>query len=576
MNAPTSASGMNVPPTAPPVPPPVRFTIDGREVEVASGQTILEGARQLGISIPTLCYLERCGPMTSCLVCVVKIHNAGRTSVAPSCAIKATPGMVVESETPAVHELRRSALELLLSDHVGDCLSPCARICPLGMNVPLMLRQVQEGHADQAIATVRSALALPAVLGRLCHRPCENGCRRSACDSAAAIGDVERFVADTNQHQAAPYLPPKKPATGQRVVVVGSGPTGLAAAYELTRLGHSCVVLDRQALAGGSLRKHVDSAGAAESVGFSAEVLDGDLRDLASFGVEFRFGVELGKHVSLADLRKEFAAVFLALGELAKGEAMDLGVGRTAAGIKIARPEAFLTDVEGVFGAGSAVRPVKQLVKAMGEGQAAAEAIDAFLAGRPATREAKPFSSVMGRLEKPEILLFREGASPAPRFTAAGGTRIGFTAQEAAQESARCLHCDCRAAGKCKLQHYSQIYGAEFGRFPRQRRAFEQQKHPGRVLFEPGKCILCGICLKIAAEAAEPLGLTFVGRGFDVRVAAPLKETFENGLQQAARECAEACPTGAISLGEPTDAFWSGGGGCGGCGHGHGHDHGHS
>lgn len=545
-----------------PAAPPVRFFIDDREVEVAAGQTILDGARKLGISIPTLCHLERCGPMTSCLVCVVKIQSGGRSSVAPSCAIKATPGMRVESETPAVHELRRSALELLLSDHVGDCLSPCARICPLGMNVPLMLRQVQQGRPDEAIATVRAALALPAVLGRLCHHPCENGCRRSACDSAAAIRDVERFVADTNQHQEVPYLPPRKSATGHRVVVVGAGPTGLAAAYELVRRGHACVVLDRQASAGGSLREYSGWPEGAES----SDLLAGDLRELARFGVEFRLGVELGVHVTLETLRGEFAAVFLALGELVKGEAENLGVGRTAAGLKIAQPEAYLTDVPGVFCAGSAVRPVKQLVKAMGEGQAAAGAIDAFLLGGKPLRPEKPFSSVMGRLEKAEIILFRDGASPHPRFSPAGGTRLGFTPQEAADESARCLHCDCRAAGKCRLQHYSQVYGAEFGRFPRQRRAFEQHRHPGRVLFEPGKCILCGICVKIASESAEPLGLTFVGRGFEVRVAAPLNETFERGLQQVAQECADACPTGAIELGEPTDAHWSGSG-QGGCGH---------
>jgi NADH dehydrogenase/NADH:ubiquinone oxidoreductase subunit G len=109
------------------------------------------------------------------------------------------------------------------------------------------------------------------------------------------------------------------------------------------------------------------------------------------------------------------------------------------------------------------------------------------------------------------------------------------------------------------LQHYSQVYGAEFGRFPRQRRGFEQHRHPGRVLFEPGKCILCGICVKIASESAEPLGLTFVGRGFEVRVAAPMDETFERGLQVVAKECAEACPTGAIAVAAPTDVFFGAG-----------------
>jgi ferredoxin len=536
----------------------IPITIDGREVELEEGKTILDGARQLGIDIPTLCYLERCGPMTSCLVCVVKLRFNGRTSVVPSCGMKAVAGMVVESETAEVHDLRRSALELLLSDHVGDCLSPCVRICPLGLNIPQMLRQVQLGRPEEAAATVRAALALPAVLGRMCHRPCENGCRRNACDSAAAIREVERFVADTNQGRAEPYLAPRKPATGKRVAVIGAGPTGLAAAYELVRNGHACVVWDRASAPGGSLRREVE-AGRLELT-----VLEAEIRDLKRLGIEFRSGISVGKDVPITSLLADFDAVFLAAGEVTAADGEALGVAMTAAGVKIVRADAFLTSVDRVFSAGSAVRPVKQLVKAMAEGQMAAEAIGEFLAGHDPRKAPKPFSSVMGRLEKTELQLFRAGANPAPRVMPKAGGGVGFDPSEAAHESARCLHCDCRAAGDCRLQHYSQVYGAEFGRFPRQRRAFEQHRHPGRVLFEPGKCILCGICVKIASESAEPLGLTFVGRGFEVRVAAPLDETFERGLQVVAAECAEACPTGAIEVAAPTDAFW----GCSNHGHG--------
>ncbi len=189
----------------------------------------------------------------------------------------------------------------------------------------------------------------------------------------------------------------------------------------------------------------------------------------------------------------------------------------------------------------------------MSEGQAAAAAIAEHLAGREARKAAKPFSSLMGRLEATEIKLFQERVHPGPRVSAGKGKSCGYSPAEAAEESSRCLHCDCRAAGDCRLQHYSQVYGAEFGRFPRQRRSFEQQQHPARVLFEPGKCILCGICVHLASEAAEPLGLTFVGRGFDVRVAAPLNEEFDQGLRRVAVECAAACPTGAIAIAAPTD-----------------------
>ncbi len=520
--------------------PPVTITIDGRPVTVPSGASVLDAARRLDLDIPTLCHLERCGPMTSCLVCVVKLRLNGRTSVVPSCGMKAVDGMEVESETAEVHELRRSALELLLSDHVGDCLSPCTRICPLGLNIPVMLRQVERGQLADAAGTVREAIALPGVVGRLCHRPCENGCRRSSCDSAAAIRDVEQFVADAARTQRIAADPACRPSTGKRVVIVGGGPTALAAAFELVRAGHACVVKDRNVSAGGSLRREVEQGR------LPADVLDHDLAELARLGVVIESGIE----GDLQAIQASADAVLLVPGELTAAEAARHGVAVTGAGLKVVDPATFLTSEPGVFTAGSAVRPVKHLVKAMAEGQSAAEAISAFLSGLPPRKAERPFSSVMGRLESSELKLFLEGAHRGPRIPVAADVP-GYTSAEAATESSRCLHCDCRARGNCRLQHYSQAYGAEFGRFPRHRRAFEQHSHPARVLFEPGKCILCGICVKIAEEAREPLGLSFVGRGFEVRVSAPLHATFEAGLQKVAAECAEACPTGAIAIQEP-------------------------
>ena len=119
--------------------------IDGKEAAVSPGQTVLQVARQTGLDIPTLCHLEKCGPLTSCLVCLVKVVANGQSRLVPSCATPAVPGMVIESETEEVHQARRTALELLFSDHVGDCLSPCHRLCPLQLNIPVMIRQIEGG-----------------------------------------------------------------------------------------------------------------------------------------------------------------------------------------------------------------------------------------------------------------------------------------------------------------------------------------------------------------------------------------------------------------------------------------------
>jgi NADPH-dependent glutamate synthase beta subunit-like oxidoreductase len=516
----------------------IHFTIDGREAEVEEGQTILEGARRLGIDIPTLCYLERCGPMTSCLACVVTVSQHGRTQIVPSCGMKAVEGMQVESETPAIHGLRRSALELLLSDHVGDCQSPCTRICPLALDIPVLLRHVQNERREEAVAVVHEALALPGVLSRLCHKPCEKGCRRVGCDSATAIRDVERYVADLPCRMTASCGRSRSVGGDWRVAVIGAGPTALAAAHALCRAGHACVVFHRGPKPGGTLRVEVSTGTLPD------DVLDRDVRILADTGVEFRHGTELGGDLELVRVRTEFDAILVATGEASRSRAGEWGLVLQGPATPAGPAEAWTTNIPGVFCAGSVLRPIKQLVKAMAEGRMAAEAMTEFLEGRPARHSERPFSSLMGRLEASELALFLQGASSTPRCAAANG----YSAEQASAEAARCLHCDCRAAGHCRLQHYSQVYGAQFGRFSRERRAFEQRRHPASVLFEPGKCILCGICVKIAEEATEPLGLSFVGRGFDVRVSAPLNEAFEQGLQKVAHECAASCPTGAIVM----------------------------
>jgi len=98
------------------------------------------------------------------------------------------------------------------------------------------------------------------------------------------------------------------------------------------------------------------------------------------------------------------------------------------------------------------------------------------------------------------------------------------------------------------LQFYAQVYEADASRYRTQRRRFEQHVQPGGIVFEPGKCILCGICVKLTEMAREPLGLTFIGRGFDVRVAAPFDKSIQEGLRLVARECVEHCPTGALAF----------------------------
>jgi ferredoxin len=209
------------------------------------------------------------------------------------------------------------------------------------------------------------------------------------------------------------------------------------------------------------------------------------------------------------------------------------------------QPETFQSTRRGVFAAGRAVKPINQLVRAMVEGQGAAICIHQFLSGQKMHRPERPFSSVMGRLEKEELELFVQAAGSVSNQ---GRTlKPALTVEEATSEASRCLHCDCRSSGQCALQHYAQAYGADASRFHQQRRRFEQYGREDGVIFEPGKCIRCGICVKLTELAGEPLGLAFIGRGFDVRVGAPFDRAFQEGLLKSAEECVKHCPTGALA-----------------------------
>jgi ferredoxin len=275
-------------------------------------------------------------------------------------------------------------------------------------------------------------------------------------------------------------------------------------------------------------------------------VLKGELALLAQLGVDFKLGVELGHDVRIDGLARGFDGILLAVGESTAAELHQLGLPSDADKLRV-DPNTCQTGVPKVFATGALVRPVKQLVRAMAEGRTAAECVHQFISGKAPRRPEKPFSSIMGRLSPGELRDFLRTASGSkavsPCDRCAGHSRV-----EAVAESARCLHCDCRSSGNCVLQHYAEAYGADASRFRAERKPFEQQLQPGGVVFEPGKCILCGICVKLTELAREPLGLAFIGRGFDVRVAAPLNHTIEEGLQKVAKECVRHCPTGALAF----------------------------
>jgi NADH dehydrogenase/NADH:ubiquinone oxidoreductase subunit G len=161
-----------------------------------------------------------------------------------------------------------------------------------------------------------------------------------------------------------------------------------------------------------------------------------------------------------------------------------------------------------------------------------------------------------------------QGHSAESRHQPAAGPAAGLSVAEVAQEVERCLHCDCRKADACTLRVLAERYGADPHRYDAQRPAVTIIHQQAGVIFEPGKCIDCGICVQIAAKLGEPVGLTFLGRGFTMRPGVPFHGSWDQALTHAAEACVAACPTGAISRGDAVAAHQSAPAGAHECGHG--------
>ncbi len=195
--------------------------------------------------------------------------------------------------------------------------------------------------------------------------------------------------------------------------------------------------------------------------------------------------------------------------------------------------------MEGVFATGTIFRArATMVVRSVADGREAALSVDRFLrTGHVAPNE--PLYSVrLGKLSPEEIKMFAEADRDAEN-TVGGGKNT---------EAARCLHCDCRGREKCLLLRHAVEYHADLHRFDEtERRAFRIRRS-GNILFEPGKCIKCGLCVSVAKNFGETVGLAFVGRGFDVEIAVPFDETIEKALEKSAAEAVKICPTAALSL----------------------------
>ena len=188
-------------------------------------------------------------------------------------------------------------------------------------------------------------------------------------------------------------------------------------------------------------------------------------------------------------------------------------------------------------------------IRTVAQGKETARIVDRFLLNDKDTPEGKIFNSRFGKLKPEEEKEYLKEASQNPRLKPGAGTQNGFIPGEAVEEAQRCMHCDCRKPLSCKLRIYSHEYGADRKKYlAPDRKTISKHFNHDNIVYEPEKCIKCGLCVEITLANKELTGLSFVGRGFDVKVAIPFNRSMQDALTETAAQCAAACPTGAISL----------------------------
>ncbi len=285
---------------------PIKYTIDGVEVLAEPSDTILTSAAKAGIEIPSLCFDKRTAIYGACGICLVEVE--GVPKLLRACSARPQEGYVVHLHTPRVDRARQTALELLLSDHTGDCRGPCKLNCPAMTDCQKYVGEIREGRYKDAVSTVYDAFPFPASIGRVCPHPCEDACRRQMVEEPISIAFLKAFAADKIEADGDPYVIQCEPDTGKRVAIVGGGPAGLTAAYFLRRYGHDVTIYDMMPKMGGMLRYGIPEYRLPKAV------LDREIQIIANAGVKMVNGVSLGKEITLDGLRADNDAVLLALG----------------------------------------------------------------------------------------------------------------------------------------------------------------------------------------------------------------------------------------------------------------------
>ncbi len=187
--------------------------------------------------------------------------------------------------------------------------SPCKTNCPAHISVQGYIKLASQGRFTEALELIKHENPFPAVCGRICPRKCESDCTRGDVDDPVAIDDIKKFIAEQDLNLDKRYVPKIRHSYGKRIAVIGAGPSGLSCAYYLAVEGYKVTVFEKQRVLGGMLALGIPS------YRLGKDVINAEIDILKELGVEFITGVEIGRDVSLADLRGQgYEAFYLAIG----------------------------------------------------------------------------------------------------------------------------------------------------------------------------------------------------------------------------------------------------------------------
>ncbi len=284
----------------------INVTINGKQILTTPDKTIFEVVHENNIdSIPTLCHDKRLEHFTSCFLCVVEVE--GMNKLVPSCSTKIQNGMKIQTKSKLVIDSRKTALELLMSNHYADCIGPCKNNCPAGVDAQTYIALISMGKYEEALKLVKENNPLPLSIGRVCVRDCEAACRRNYVDEPIAVNALKRFIADEDAPHK--WRPTVKEKNNKKVAVVGGGPSGLSCAYYLTLEGYSVTIFEKLPKLGGMLRYGIPE------YRLPKKILDMEINWIIDLGVEVKTSVELGVDFSIKDLlRSGYDSVYLSVG----------------------------------------------------------------------------------------------------------------------------------------------------------------------------------------------------------------------------------------------------------------------